>query len=166
MKENRPTDTIIKDGKRYEVKVSRSTGKKYVYEEDFIEAYKDSNDQFIQLMINGLVEDFLDTILTDMSNFAHDLYNLLRDKDIDSLEYYNTLFLSIYDNYYKIEMYYNSYVNNCDKIWWDQIDHDIEYWWSKESAGCDLPALKTVLSPEYKINMDKMIKEAKQYVRK
>ena len=104
------------------------TGKPYVYEEDFIKKYKDSEDSDIQLLINGLIESYLGGLVSKMIKFAYNLVTLMSGGY--SEKGYYLLVDRIFDLNISIDLAYDESVNKENM--WEFIDNDIEYYWREK----------------------------------
>ena len=139
-----------KNGNIYKADKSLISGKYVLDSEDFIKEYKDSDDEFIQCIINGLVDDYLSNIIDIMLDYASaiDILNKENNKEFSD---------KAFQYYQNLSYYYKSYNAGIDKIWWDCIEGNIEYWWEKEILSIKgyeyLPDLKTVLSYDYISNI-------------
>lgn len=131
--------------KELEVWKSKHSDKPRVYIEEFIEKYKDSKDQDIQHLINGLIDDDLSMLIYQMTFYKLAICCLSSDSDEYTINEYYT-----FDKY--IEFYglwiEGEYIDSKNKEGtWKYIDHDIEYYWDQLDG--DIPLEKALLDYDF-----------------
>ena len=120
-------------------------------------------------MINSIIDGFITDIRYLMGQFANNLAILINEKEIESLKYYYELSYIVREKGLELSIKYDFYLdqNQYFKIYWDRVEHGMEYYWDLEIKShkftSNLPSLEEIFSGDYIVNV---INGAKNKVQK
>lgn len=129
--------------------------KKCIYEEDFIRAYKETDNQDIKYLINQILDSYLYKIWTVMLDFSSDLATIISEPK--KTEPYKLCYIQdhfklaqrVFDAYMELSYEYDSYKSK--EGYWEFIDFDIEDMWKEHHIrhGIQLPSLDEIMESNF-----------------
>lgn len=129
--------------------------KKCVDMEEFIRAYKDTDNEDIKAAINGVMNSYFYRVRRTISEFAAFFDMVLNCGSKERVEDYNWCCVSdffkmrqdIYENWFQLMTDYD--FSKSKDSYWEFVDFDIEKLWKDVPDTKYLPPLKTIVETDF-----------------
>ena len=152
------------------IEEGRIIKKKCVDLEEFIKAYKDTDNEDIKAAINEIMDSYFLRVSETIGEFAIFFNIVLNCENEERAEYYNWCCVSdffkmrqgIYENWFQLMTDYD--FSKLKESYWEFVDFDIEKLWKDEPYTEHLPPLKTIVETDFvsetMINYTKSVQKA------